>query len=83
MIHIPHELPDEFPSEARYIGRLTQTDREFKRFADRYDAINGDIHRIESEEQPTTDDVLERLKKERLAVKDEIAAFLTRLESRM
>jgi hypothetical protein len=41
------------------------------------------IYRIESEEEPTTDEVLERLKKRRLRLKDEIAAMLARLERRM
>ena len=40
-------------------------------------------HRIEPEEEPTTDEVLERLKKQRLKLKDEIAAILTKLEHRM
>ena len=39
--------------------------------------------RIESEEEPTTDEVLEKLKKRRLKLKDEIAAFLGKLERRM
>jgi uncharacterized protein YdcH (DUF465 family) len=82
-MHIPHELPDEFPEEASLIARMMESNHEFKRLAERYDEVNREIYRIETEEAPTTDEVLERLKKRRLKLKDEIAAFLTRLERRM
>jgi uncharacterized protein YdcH (DUF465 family) len=83
MIRIPHELQDEFPQETQYIGRLMKTDYEFWRLAASYDGINREIFRIESEEEPTTDEVLEKLKKRRLKLKDEIAEFLGKLERRM
>jgi uncharacterized protein YdcH (DUF465 family) len=72
-MRIPHELPDEFPDEAALIRRLTS----------HYDEVNRQIYRIESEEEPTTDEVLERLKKERLKLKDQIAGMLTKIERRM
>jgi len=83
MEHIPHELPDEFPTEKHLIERLTKTNYEFRRTATRYDDVNRQIHRIESEDEPTSDEVLEELKKERLRLKDDIAAMLTKLERRM
>jgi uncharacterized protein YdcH (DUF465 family) len=82
-VRIPHELQDEFPEEAPFIKRLAETNYQFRRVAARYDEVNRNIYRIESEEEPTTDDVLERLKKRRLRLKDEIAAMLARLERRM
>jgi len=72
-MHIPHKLPDEFPDEAVLITRLMKTNYLFRRLAGRYDAVNRQIYRIESEEEPTSDDVLERFKKERLKLKDQIA----------
>jgi hypothetical protein len=44
---------------------------------------NRNIYRIESEEEPTSDEVLEKLKKRRLKLKDGIAAILAKLERRM
>jgi len=82
-MHIPHELIDEFPNETVLITRLTKTKYLFRRVASRYDAVNRQIFRIESEEEPTTDERLERLKKQRLRLKDEIARMLTRTERRM
>jgi len=55
----------------------------FRRLVTRYEQINRNIYRIESEEELTTDDVVERLKKQRLRLKDEIAAMLAKLERRM
>jgi uncharacterized protein YdcH (DUF465 family) len=62
---------------------LNRTNYQFRQLVTHYDEVNRDIYRIESEEQPTTDQVLERLKKQRLKLKDEIAAALARLEHRM
>jgi uncharacterized protein YdcH (DUF465 family) len=83
LMHIPHELRDEFPQESSLIERMIRTNYEFRRLALRYDEVNRNIYRIESEEEPTTDEVLERLKKRRLKLKDEIRAILTKLEHRM
>jgi uncharacterized protein YdcH (DUF465 family) len=82
-MHIPHELPEEFPDETALIERLARDNYVFKRLAVRYVDINRQIHRIESEDQPAEDAVLERLKKDRLKLKDEIAHMLTRENRRM
>jgi uncharacterized protein YdcH (DUF465 family) len=82
-MHIPHELQDEFPGEALFIERLIKGNYEFGQLATRYDEINRQIYRIESEEEPTADEVLEGLKKQRLKLKDDIAALLMKLERRM
>jgi uncharacterized protein YdcH (DUF465 family) len=65
------------------IERMIRTNYEFRRLAERYDEVNRNIYRIESGEEPTTDEVLARLKKWRLKLKDEIAAILTKLENLM
>ena len=80
---IPHELRDEFPQEISLIERMIRTNYEFRRLAERYDEVNRNIYCIESGEEPTTDEVLTRLRKWRLKLKDEIAAILTKLEHRM
>jgi|GEM_PF-644914 len=82
-MHIRHELQDEFPDEIALIARLTETNYLFRRLVGRYNEANRQIYRIESEEEPTTDDVLERLKKQRLKLKDQIARMLNRVERRM
>lgn len=76
MMRIPHALTDEFSTDAPIIEKLSRTDHQFAKIAASYTEINEEIYRIESEEEPTTDEVLEKLKKRRLLLKDEIAAFL-------
>jgi len=83
MIRVAHDLEAEFPGKAPLIARLTESNYEFGRLASRYDEVNRHIHRIESEEEPTSDEVLEVLKKQRLKFKDEIANVLAKLERRM
>jgi uncharacterized protein len=82
-MRIPHELRDEFPDQAPLIERLVKTNYEFGRLAAAYDEVNRHIWQIESEDEPTTDEVLEKLKKRRLLLKDDIAALLIKERPRM
>ncbi|WP_299617687.1 YdcH family protein [Pelagibius sp.] len=76
MTHTPHELADEFPESAEAIHRLKMESAHFARLADQYHTVNREIHRIESEVEAASDMRTEDLKKERLLLKDEIAAML-------
>jgi len=82
-MRIPHELGDEFPDLAPLVERLTRTNYEFGRLAAAYDEVNRHIWRIESEDKLTADEVLEKLKKRRLLLKDDIAVLLTKEQRRM
>jgi hypothetical protein len=82
-MHIPHELQTEFADDKRLVERLARTNYLFRRLAARYDEINTNINRIESEDAPTSDEVLERLKKRRLKLKDDIAAIIGQMKGRM
>ena len=64
-MRIPHELRDEFPDLGLLIERLAKTDYEFGRLAAAYDEVNRHIWRIESEDESSSDEVLEKLKKRR------------------
>lgn len=76
MTHVPHGLHEEFPTAASAISRLRIGDAHFARLADHYEHLNREIHRIEAEVEPASDESLEELKKKRLKLKDEIAAML-------
>lgn len=76
--HTPHELSAEFPDKVAAISRLKQADAHFARLADRYHAVNREIHRIEAEIAPASDETAETLKKERLHLLDQIAALLSK-----
>ncbi|ASP31958.1 YdcH family protein [Labrenzia sp. VG12] len=76
MSHVPHELHEEFPEAAEALHHLKVNDAHFARLADEYHTINREVHRIETDVAPASDEVLEDLKKKRLHLKDQIAALL-------
>ncbi len=76
MTHVPHGLHEEFPTSAAAISRLKIGDAHFARLAESYETLNREIHRIETDIEPASDETLEGLKKKRLKLKDEIAAML-------
>lgn len=78
MSHTPHELADEFPQDRDLIHRLKQDDAHFARLADEYHTVNRAIHRIESEIEAASDERMESLKKERLALADEISSIIAK-----
>jgi uncharacterized protein YdcH (DUF465 family) len=74
--HTPHELAAEFPDKAETISKLKQTDAHFARLAERYHTVNREIHRIDTQVEPASDDTAEELKKERLHLLDQLVAIL-------
>ena len=74
--HTPHELHDEFPQDAALLSRLKVDDAHFHNIAERYHEVNRAIHRIESEVEAASDEHAEALKKQRLALLDEISGML-------
>ncbi|WP_298815923.1 DUF465 domain-containing protein [uncultured Roseibium sp.] len=81
MSHVPHELHEEFPEAAEKLHQLKIGDSHFARLADEYHNINREVHRIETDVAPASDEVLEDLKKKRLFLKDQIAAKLAATEN--
>lgn len=78
----PHELHDEFPHDAEALHHLKCTNAHFANLAGRYHALNRSIHRIETEIECASDHYLNRLKKQRLALLDEIAVMIEESEER-
>lgn len=71
-----HDLAEEFPAAAADIARLRLEDPVFARLADRYDAVDQEVLRIESGLDAASDQRWEELKKQRLHLKDQIFAAL-------
>lgn len=76
MSHVPHELHEEFPEAADKIHQLKTSDAHFAKLADEYHAVNREIHRMETDVEPVSDDVENQKRRHRLALKDQIAAYL-------
>ncbi len=72
-----HSLIHEFPEHRDAIHRLKTADTHFARLFTEYDTLTHDIHRIESGAEAAADHRLERLKKERLDLKDKLFTLLT------
>ena len=81
MSNIPHELGDDFPGQADLIHELKITNAHFATLAERYHEINRTVHRAETDVEPTDDLHMAELRKERMALKDQIAAALRAAQS--
>lgn len=76
MSHTPHELADEFPEHVARLHDLKVSNAHFARLAEEYHKVNREIHRIETEVEPATDERTTELRKRRLELKDEVNAML-------
>lgn len=76
LAHTPHELPEEFPQQVEQMAALRQSDKHFTNLADSYHTVNRAIHRAETDVEPTSDDNMQKMRRERMALKDQIAAYL-------
>lgn len=76
MSHTQNELADLFPEHADTIRRLKMDDHHFARLAEAYHEVNRQVHRMETDVEPTGDEVVETAKKTRLKLLDEIRSAL-------
>ncbi len=76
MSHTPHELNEEFPQLLEQMASLRQSDAHFAKLADAYHTLNRAVHRAETDVEPTSDENMQKMRRERMALKDDIAAYL-------
>lgn len=76
MSHVPHELTEEFPDMIDQMSALRQSDAHFAKLSESYHDINRALHRAETDVEPTSDEHMIEMRKERMALKDEIYAYL-------
>ena len=76
--HTPNELTAIFKRDRDLLTRLKAEDAHYARLADQYHEVNREVHRIEAETEAASDDRTETLKKQRLALLDEISAIVRR-----
>ncbi len=81
MSHVLHDLHAEFPDDGDILHQLKVSDPHFRAISDRYQEINKEIHRIESEVEAASDERSEELKKQRLLILDEVAAMITKAKT--
>ncbi len=78
MSHTPHELAEEFPQHAEKIHALKITDAHFAKLMDAYHEVNRAVHRAETGVDPVDDLTEQRMRKERMVLKDQVAAILAK-----
>ena len=76
MSHIAQHLHEAFPDDADLLRRLKAEDQHFQALAKRFDDLDTHILHAEQGSEPADDVRLEKLKKERLGVLDEIAQLV-------
>ena len=70
------DLHDDLPEYAQRIHELKVGDHHFAHLFKRYDEINHEIRRLELDDVPMGDAAFEKLKLERLQLKDQLYAML-------
>lgn len=73
-----HDLAHEFPEYKDKIHALKLNDKHFAGLFDEYRKVDREIHRIEQDVETTSDEYAEKLKKQRLNLKDQLFALLKR-----
>ncbi|PCJ86005.1 MAG: hypothetical protein COA52_15525 [Hyphomicrobiales bacterium] len=77
MSNTPHELAEEFPEHVDKIRDLKMNNNHFVRLFDEYHTLNRDIHRAETNVEPTDDFHMEDMRKKRIRLKDELYGMLS------
>jgi Uncharacterized protein conserved in bacteria len=71
-------LDDLFPHDRDVLHKLKVHHEHFRNLAERHHVLTRQIYRIETDIEPASDERLEDLKKERLAILDEMADLITK-----
>jgi len=71
-----HQLTVDFSEFETKIHNLKVSDNHFKKLFDEYDNLDHKIYRIETEDEPASNDTLNIFRMERVRLKDEIYAYL-------
>lgn len=72
MSNTPHELHEEFPDHVEKMHQLKADNAHFAKLFDDYHELNRAVHRAETDVEPTDDLHMAELRKQRLALKDEL-----------
>ncbi len=79
MSQTQHELAEEFPEMAEAIAQFNQSDAYFRKLTDLYHTLNCAVQRAEMDIEPTCEEHLSGMRKQRLALRDEIYTFLKKM----
>ena len=77
MSNTTHELAEELPESADHMSMLKQSYAHFAKLFEDYHEVNRAVHRAETNIEPTSDEHMNMLRKQRMALKDQIAQYLS------
>lgn len=72
-----HDLHHEFPEYENQIHQLKTSDNHFRKLFDEYHNVNNEVHRIETGAEATSDEALNKLRMQRVHLKDELYQILS------
>ncbi len=72
MLSEHHDIAHEFPDLQAALDTLRASDPQFDEMVTRHDKLDDEIRVLEEEQQPISDEEIEKLKYERAALKDQI-----------
>ncbi|PHR80313.1 MAG: GTP-binding protein [Colwellia sp.] len=75
-----HDLHHEFPEFNDEIRHLKMNDNHFFRLFTEYHETDHEVHRIELGVENTSDEYIEKRKKQRLRLKDELFVMLKKVK---
>lgn len=78
MIIERHSLAKELPEYKDQIHQLKMDNLHFAKLNEQYEHVDNEIIRIEEGLEATSDEYIESLKKQRLALKDELHGMLVK-----
>ncbi len=74
-----HQLTEEFPEHADRIHELKEKNSHFKKLFDEYDDLDHEVYRIETNSEAASDETLNKLRIERVKLKDELYQLIQTL----
>ncbi len=77
MNHISQAIYEIFPNDNEVLQTLKHENAHFMTLAERFEPIDDEIKKIEAGLEPSSDNRLEDLKKQRLLIKDDIATLIS------
>ena len=83
MSHVKHELAEAFPQHIDRLHEFTVTNAHFRRLAAEYHELNRAIHSAEADVDPTSDEHLKEMRKQRILLKDDIYKMLRAEETKL
>lgn len=72
MLSEHHDISHEFPEYSRMLDALRAKDSTFDALVTKHDSLDDEIRRLEESQQPISDEEMEKMKFERVALKDRI-----------